>query len=81
MKKKSNNMDKNLERKRIGMRIAELRKAKGFTQEELSIRAGLQRTHVSRIEAGRYAVTIDTLSTIAEQLGCKVDIIKENPSG
>lgn len=80
MKKKSNNMDKNLERKRIGMRIAELRKAKGFTQEELSIRAGLQRTHVSRIEAGRYAVTIDTLSAIAEQLGCKVDLIKENPS-
>lgn len=62
------------------MRIAELRKAKGFTQEELSIRAGLQRTHISRIEAGRYAVTIDTLSAIAEQLGCKVDLIKENPS-
>lgn len=80
MKKKSNNMDKNLERKRIGMRIAELRKAKGFTQEELSIRAGLQRTHISRIEAGRYAVTIDTLSAIAEQLGCKVDLIEENPS-
>lgn len=80
MKKKSNNMDKNLERKRIGMRIAELRKLKGFTQEELSISSGLQRTHISRIEAGRYAVTLDTLAAIAEQLGCKVDLIEENPS-
>ena len=38
-------------RERIGNRIAALRKKAGLTQEELALRAGLQRTHVGRIEA------------------------------
>lgn len=70
-------MNRDNERMRIGQRIAELRKAKGFTQEELSVKAGLQRTHISRIESGKYAVTIDTLSAIAEQLGCQVNLIEQ----
>lgn len=70
-------MNRDNERLRIGQRIAELRKSHGITQEELSIKAGLQRTHISRIEAGKYAVTIDTLSAIAEQLGCQVDLIEQ----
>lgn len=70
-------MNKEDERLRIGQRIAELRKSHGITQEELSVMSGLQRTHISRIEAGKYAVTIDTLSAIAEQLGCQVDLIEQ----
>ena len=62
-------------RDRIGMRIAALRKMAGMTQDELSIQAGLQRTHVSRIEAGKYAVTLETIQAIAEALGMTVDII------
>ena len=62
-------------RDRIGLRIASLRKMEGLTQDELSIRAGLQRTHVSRIEAGKYAVTLETIQAIAEALGMTVDII------
>lgn len=70
-------MNRDNERMRIGQRIAELRKSHGITQEELSVMSGLQRTHISRIEAGKYAVTIDTLSAIAEQLGCQVDLIEQ----
>ena len=62
-------------RDRIGQRIATLRKLAGMSQEQLSERAGLQRTHVSRIEAGKYAVNIETLQAIAEALGMTVDII------
>jgi transcriptional regulator with XRE-family HTH domain len=62
-------------RDRIGMRIAALRKLAGLSQEQLSERAGLQRTHVSRIEAGKYAVTIETVQAIAEALGMTVDLI------
>ena len=62
-------------RDRIGARIAAIRKMKGWTQEELSERAGLQRTHVSRIEAGKYAVTLETVQAIAEALGMTVDIV------
>ena len=60
---------------RIGQRIAQLRKLAGMSQEELSELAGLQRTHVSRIEAGKYDVTGWVLQAIAEALGMTVDII------
>jgi transcriptional regulator with XRE-family HTH domain len=62
-------------RERIGGRVATLRKLKGMTQEQLAQAAGLQRTHVSRIEAGKYAVTLDVIQAISEALGMTVDII------
>ena len=62
-------------RDRIGQRIATLRKLAGMSQEQLSERAGLQRTHVSRIEAGKYAVTLETIQAIAEALEMTVDIV------
>ena len=62
-------------RDRIGLRIVALRKLAGLSQEELAGRAGLQRTHISRIEAGKYAVTFETIQAIAEAFGMTVDII------
>ena len=64
-------------RDRIGLRIATLRKLAGMSQEQLALRAGLQRTHISRIEAGKYAVTLETIQAIAEALGMTVDIVDE----
>ena len=62
-------------RERIGGRVATLRKLKGMTQDQLAQEAGLQRTHVNRIEAGKYAVTIDVVQAIAQVLGMTVDLI------
>jgi transcriptional regulator with XRE-family HTH domain len=64
-------------RDRIGLRIYRLRTLKEWSQEELARRAGLQRSHVSRIEAGKYAVTLETVESIAEAFGMTVDIIDE----
>jgi transcriptional regulator with XRE-family HTH domain len=64
-------------RDRIGLRVMTLRKLAGLTQEQLADKAGLQRTHVGRIEAGKYAVTLETIQAIAEALGMTVDIIDE----
>lgn len=75
------NEEKQQTRDRIGQRIAALRKAAGLTQEELAIRAQLQRTHVGRIEAGRYAVTLETVQAIAQALGMTVDIIDPRLEG
>lgn len=61
-------------RERMGLRIAALRKLAGLSQEQLAERAGLQRTHISRIEAGKYAVTLETVQAIAEAFGMTVDI-------
>ena len=79
-------MNKDNERKRIGQRIAALRKEvewtdgqgirrKGMTQGELAERCGLAQSHIARIEAGRYSVGFDTLQAIAEGLGGNVDVI------
>ena len=67
-------------RDRIGLRIMALRKLAGLTQEQLSERAGLQRSHISKIEAGKYAVTFETIQAIAEALGMTVDIIDQRLS-
>lgn len=68
-------MNKELQRQRIGQRIAEIRKAQGITQQDLADRTGIQRNHISRIEQGRYSVGFDTLQAIAEALGGTIDII------
>ena len=70
-----------LARIRIGNRIANLRKQANLTQEQLAVRANLQRTHVSRIEAGKYAVTFEVVQAIAEALGMTVDIIHPDLQG
>ena len=75
------NEEKQQTRDRIGQRIAALRKAAGLRQEELAIRAQLQRTHIGRIEAGRYAVTLETVQAIAQALGMTVDIIDPRLEG
>ena len=62
-------------RDRIGLRILTLRKMREWSQDELARRAGLQRTHISRIEAGKYAVTLETIQAIAEAFDMTVDII------
>ena len=64
-------------RDRIGLRIASLRKMQGLTITQLAERAGIQRAHLSRIEASKYAVTLETIQAIAEALGMTVDIIDE----
>ena len=62
-------------RERIGQRVRALRLLADLSQDELAQRAGLQRTHIGRIEAGKYAVTLEVIQAIAEALGMTVDII------
>ena len=68
-------MNKEQERERIGQRIADLRKERGMTQQDLADKTGNQRNHISRIESGKYSVGFDTLQAIAEALGGTIDII------
>lgn len=74
------------ERQRIGQRISDIRKEiewtdaagirrTGMTQTELAERTGLQRSHIVRLEQGRYGATIDVLSSIADVLGKRVDFV------
>ena len=62
---------------RIGQRITALRKLAGLSQDQLADKAGIGRTHLSRIEQGKYDVTFWVVQQIAEALGMTVDIVDE----
>lgn len=64
------------ERKRIGRRIAELRKEQDMTQAQLAERCGIAQAHIARIETGRYSVGLDTLAQIATALGRSIDFVQ-----
>jgi len=63
------------ERQRIGQHIAQLRKEQGMTQQDLANRVEMQRSHIARIEAGRYSVGLDTLAAIAQALGKRLEFV------
>ena len=55
----------------VGERIAKLRKAKGFTQDQFAEATGLNRTHLYRLETGQQSMTLKTLKLIADALGVR----------
>ena len=63
------------ERQRIGQDIAQLRKEKGMTQQDLADRVEMQRAHIARIEAGRYSVGLDTLTAIGQALSKRLAFV------
>ena len=52
----------------IGNKIAELRKAKGLTQEELAIRCGIKERLVNKIESGVISPRVLVLKKIGSEL-------------
>lgn len=56
-------------KQRFAQRVRTLRKAKGWSQEELAERARSHRTFVSQIERATKSSTIDTVEKIAQALG------------
>ncbi len=55
-------------RKSFGKRVRELRKQKGYSQEQLADKAGLHRTYIGSIERGEQNVSIDNIDKIAKAL-------------
>jgi transcriptional regulator with XRE-family HTH domain len=55
-------------RRSFGKRVRELRKQKGYSQEELADKAGLHRTYIGSIERGEQNVSIDNIDKIAKAL-------------
>lgn len=63
------------DRIRIGRRIEDLRKQAGLSQRDLAARCGIAQSTIYRIEAGKFAVRLDLLESIASALGKKVDLV------
>jgi transcriptional regulator with XRE-family HTH domain len=59
---------------KLGSQIRELRKSKGLSQEQLALKAEVDRSYVGGIERGERNVSFLTLVKIANCLGCDVAI-------
>lgn len=51
-------------RTKIGLRIKELRKAKGLSQEQLALKAEIDRTYMASVENGKRNVAIINIEKI-----------------
>ncbi|MGA2060653.1 MAG: helix-turn-helix transcriptional regulator [Thermoguttaceae bacterium] len=56
----------------IGGRIKQAREFAGLTQTELSTRAGLPQSHISRLENGQHSPSFATLEKIAKALNIPI---------
>lgn len=54
---------------KLGKRTRSLRLDRGWTQEELAHRTGLNRSYMSEVERGKSDVSLSTLQKIAKTLG------------
>lgn len=52
----------------LGMRVREVRKLRGLSQEKLAEKVGVDPKQISRIEGGKSAPSLDTLEAIAKHL-------------
>ncbi|GMV15896.1 MAG: hypothetical protein AMXMBFR56_41200 [Polyangiaceae bacterium] len=56
----------------LGRRIAELRQARGFTQDGFSERVGVSLRYIQSVEGGRENLTVETLEKLAKVLRAPV---------
>jgi len=64
----------------LGLRVRELRKAKGWTLEQAAVQAGLARSTLSKIENGQMSPTYEALKKLAEGLSISVPQLFTAPS-
>jgi transcriptional regulator with XRE-family HTH domain len=62
---------------RLGKKIRELRRQRGWRQIDLAAHAELSKTHINELEAGKREVGLKALERLAEALDLKIsDLMK-----
>ncbi len=64
-------MNKNV-KKRFGRNLRKIRRAKGLSQEELSLELDLDGSYIGKVENAKLNITIDKIISIADYLGIEV---------
>lgn len=57
---------------KFGLRLREVRLARGISQEKLAEKAGLHRTYVSSVERGQRNISLFNIESLANALGVKM---------
>lgn len=63
------------EQEKCGVRIHQIRKKNGYTQERLAEELNMDRSVLSRIEAGKYVCGVDFLARIAIFFDVSLDFL------
>lgn len=67
-------------RRDIGRRVAELRAARGLTQEELAAELGVQPPYLRKVERGAQALSLRQMVRFADALGAPVRALFDPPT-
>ena len=63
---------------RFGEKLRNIRLDLGYSQEELSFKAGLHRTYISSVERGKRNISLTNIKKLADALGLKMkDLMPE----
>lgn len=63
----------------FGLRLRELRKSKGISQEKLALESGVARSYVGEVERGKRNIALLNIYKLAETLGVKPSTLLEPP--
>jgi transcriptional regulator with XRE-family HTH domain len=65
----------------LAFNLRKLRRARGFSQEELAHRAKIDRTYISSLERNLYAAGIDVVDRLGRALGVEAaDLLRLPPA-
>lgn len=64
--------EETLHRRAFGARVGDLRRERGWTQEDLAERAGVHRSYLAAVESGARNPTLDVITKIAKGLAVPV---------
>jgi len=65
----------------FGQRLAEVRKAKGFSQESLALESGLARSYLGGVERGQRNIALLNIYRLAKALKVSPAYLLESASG
>lgn len=66
---------------RFGIRLRELRKDRGWSQEAFADHCGIARSYMSRLERGAGNPSLNAIETLAEALDVDVVDLFKDPNG
>lgn len=64
----------------FGLRLVEIRKSKGLSQEKLALESGLARSYLSGIERGKRNIALINIHKLADTLQVPAATLLEQPS-
>ena len=67
-------------RTRFGLKLIEVRKKRGWSQERLALESGLARSYLGGVERGQRNIALLNIFKLAESLGVEPSVLLEAPT-